>query len=145
MKSSGAAGARAVNSVKTAVLCVSRQRCRRAHACPPPPPPSAWERPPPPGTPSALSLLPATATLCVRSLCSCASLEPPSHPSLSRAAGPGGPPRPGGHVRRQSKCTGKRSKGNRGESCHFKIKRYNLGKKKKINPQQFKTASLKPF
>lgn len=31
-------------------------------------------------------------------------------------------------MRWQSKCTGKRSKGNRGESCHFKIKQYNLEK-----------------
>lgn len=73
-----------------------------------------------------LSLLPTHSHLC---LCLSAPLD-----SLSRAASLLDPPlRPGGHKEWQSKCTGKHSKGNRGESCHFKIKQYTL-RKKKINP-----------
>lgn len=98
------------------------------------------------------SLLPLWSSLDV--------LKPPAYPqpplvlflplcplySLSRAASLLDPPlRPGGHKEWQSKCTGKHSKGNRGESCHFKIKQYTLRKKKNQPRNNLKHLLWNPF
>lgn len=85
-----------------------------------------------------LSLLPTHSHLC---FCLSAPLD-----SLSRAASLLDPPlRPGGHKEWQSKCTGKHSKGNRGESCHFKIKQYTLRKKKNQPHNNLKHLLWNPF
>lgn len=124
---------RAVNSVKTVVLCLSPRKRGQAGVLP-------------------LSAQMASSERLRAPSLFCRGLSIPRKPNCSHLLGsrsaspaspgplltslwaqqqpPGGPAEAQRPPKGQSKCTGKRSMDERGESRHFKIKQYNLEKKK---------------